>query len=68
MKLKRVQSGVYETIDTQYRVFHWAITAGNRKSWAIAEWDGKDYSFVCEVLTLSEARDYLDGKDVFILS
>lgn len=68
MRLRRVESGVYETPDGKFRVIHWNQTAGNRKSWAVGEWDGKGWDFVCEVETLADARRYLAGEDVFILS
>ena len=68
MKLKRIQSGLYETLDGKFRVGHWYKTAGNRKSWAISERFDDSWSFVCEVETLSDAREYLCGNNVFILS
>jgi len=68
VKLKRIASGVYETPDGKFRVTHWSRTAGNRKSWAVGEWDGEGWAFVCEILTLTDARRYLRGEDVFILS
>lgn len=72
MKLKRVGrpgSGVYETHDGKFQVQHWNITAGNRKSWAISDiLEDGSVGFICEVETLGDARDYLDGKHVFIMS
>lgn len=68
LRLRRIEAGVYETLDGKFRAMHWSETAGNRKSWAVAEWDGKGWDFVCEVYTLSDARWYLAGEDVFILS
>lgn len=66
--LRRVSAGVYETRDGRFRVLHWDITAGNRKSWAVSEWDGTGWDFVCEVRTLADARRYLAGENVTILS
>ncbi len=68
IRLRRIEAGVYETLDGTRRVVHWHTTAGNRKSWAVTEWDGKEWDFVCEVETLADARRYLAGEDVFILS
>jgi hypothetical protein len=70
MKLKRIESGIYRTLDDKYEIHHWDVTAGNRKSWAVSDLqeDGS-YDFCCEFLTLRDARRYLDGdKSVFILS
>ncbi len=68
IRLRRIQAGVYETPDGKFRVQHWDTTAGNRSSWAISEWDGKGWGFVCELLTLADARKALAGAKVFILS
>ena len=68
VRLRRVEVGVYETTDGKFRAMHWSETAGNRPSWAVAEWDGKGWDFVCEVRTLADARRFLNGEKVFILS
>ncbi len=68
MRLRRVGDGVYETQDGRFRVQHWNITAGNRKSWAVCERDGDGWDFVCEVQTLADARRHLAGEKVFVLS
>jgi hypothetical protein len=69
MRLRRIEAGVYETLDGKFRVDHWSNPpGGNRPSWAVNERDGKAWDFVCELLTLSDARRYLAGENVFILS
>lgn len=68
IRLRRVQAGLYQTRDARFRVMHWDSTAGNRQSWAVCEWDGHGWDFVCEVETLADARLYLAGEDVFLLS
>lgn len=68
MKLKRIETGIYKTLDGKFRVIHWEYTAWNRKSWAVCEWDGEGWDFVCEVFALREGRGYLNGENVFILS
>jgi hypothetical protein len=67
IRLRRIEAGVYETRDGRFRVLQWDATAGNRRSWCVAQWDGT-WDFVCEVLTLGDARRYLAGENVFILS
>jgi hypothetical protein len=69
MRLRRIEAGVYESRDRKFRVNHWhSPPGGNRPSWAVSEWDGEGWDFVCEVLTLDDARRYLSGENVFILS
>jgi len=68
IRLRRIDAGVYETHDGKFRVFHWSETAGNRKSWAVGEWDGKGWDFVCEVETLADGRRHLNGERVNYLS
>ncbi len=70
VRLKRIKKGWYETHDGKFDVVHWDVTAGNRVSWAISDRDEKtgQFEFLCEVETLGDARRYLAGEHVFILS
>ena len=68
LRLRRYGSGDYGTRDGRFRVFRWDNQVSDGKvTWAIHDNMGND--FVCEVLTLHDARRYLSGDGaVFILS
>lgn len=69
-KLKRLKGiGEYLSGCGTYRISHWDTQAygqSNRASWAICY--AKDDEFICELLTLCDARKWLRNEKVFILS
>lgn len=68
MKLHRVSPGIYRTPDGKFRVVRWRNLPPESTTWAVAEWDGNRWDFVCEVSSLSDARKHLAGKVVNYLS
>lgn len=65
VRLRRIESGVYETLDGKFRAVRWD---GNGGSWGIAERDGAEWVHRCEVRTLADVRLLLSGGKGLVVS
>lgn len=61
IRLKRIESGLYETRDGQWEIIH-CDEPGYRLSWIISKWVDGEWLYQCEVETLGDVRRYLAGE------